>query len=312
MKRNLRIIFLSIGILVEVAYLIFSILSICLWTEIDDFVPLSFLVILTVHAVSALTVTVAGIVRAVKNRKWVLISGFFMQLWLLWMAFSALIFIVIPVFIPVVFMVLGVFILVMCYVIAKLAKNPPKRNINPIFKHDFIISAEESIEDAISEYCKLFNKKEYALTDDDFNTIYDYSFNWVLYLVIWVIKNDYYSDSFRYHLGDALIAEVKAGIISPEKLLYKTNGQLTNIEVCEAIKPFLSVYSESADSSSYWNDYLEVIKYEQSRFAYVIPKDGEFLEYCIDFNINIYYGIEDRINRAYYYFKERHYPTTTL
>ena len=302
MKQFLRIIFLSIGMLADLAYLIFSILSICLWREINDFVPLSFLIILDVHALSSLTVTVASIVRAVKKRKWVLVSGFFMQLWLAWTAFNLLLFIVVPIFLPIIFLLFNIFILVISHIITRISKNPPK--YNKIFRNDFIISAEENIDYAISEYCKKFCKKEFALTEYEFNKIYDYAFNWVLYMVIWVIKNDYYSDSFKYHLGESLIAEVKSGVISPEVILYKTNGRLSDIEVCEGIKPFLSVYLGSLDSDSYWNDYLEVIKYEQSRFAYVIPKDGEFLEYCIDFNINIYYGIEDRINRAYYSFQQ--------
>lgn len=305
MKQFLRITFLSIGMLASVAYLIFAVFSIVIYlVDSVDYVPLYFLIIMAVHAVAALTVTVAGIVRAVKKCKWVLLSGFFMQVWLAWTAFWVLLLILMKVLYPAIFLGFSVLIFIVIHAIANLAKNPQKSSFISGFNSLFILSTEDSLVDTIPEYCKKFNKDEKFLTESDNDLIFEYAFNWVLYLVIWIIKNDYYSESFKNELGDALIAEVKSDIVIPEKLLGVTSGMLTDSEVCEALKPFLSEYAESYRKGSYWEDYLEVIRSEQSRYYY-ISSDDEYLKYCINFNMNIYYDIEDRINRSYFNFKHK-------
>ena len=306
MKKALRITFLSIGILIEIAYLIFAAISVYIFgVTDDDSVPMPFFITMTIHAIFALVISVAGIVRAIKNCKWVLITGFFMQLWLVWMAFSVAIYIAVQVLFPFVFIVFGILVYIMFYAISKTFKNAPKPKFISGFNNIFIFSCEDTLGDAMCEYCMQFNKTEKSLTEKDQDLIFDYASNWILYLIIWIIKNNYYSDSFKSELGDNLIAQVKADIISTEELINKTSGILTDAEVCAEIKPFLSEYSEPLRNDSYWNDYLEVIKAEQSRYSYVIPANGNYLEYCIDFNINIYYDIADRINQAYYYFKQR-------
>ncbi len=313
MKRSLRITFLSIGILVELAYLIIAVLNMYIfWVTDDNSVPMPFFIAITVHAVLALVISIAGIVRAVKKRKWVIISGFFMQLWLLWMVFSVVMYIAVQGLFPFVFLAFGVLVFIMVRAISSLTKNAPKSKFITGFNNAFILSSEDSLDDAIREYCMQFNKTEKSLTENDYDLIFNYASNWILYLIIWIIKNDYYSDNFKYYLGDALIAQVKADIISIDELIEKTSGILTDAEVCKEVQLFFSEYSDLLRYDSYWNDYLYVIKAEQSRYAYVLPADGKYLEYCIDFNINIYYDIEERINRAYYYFRQRNNQTTTF
>lgn len=292
--------------LTVIAYLIFDVLSIYLFSsDLEDFVPMPFLVTLTSHAVLALIVTIAGIVRAVKNRKMVIISGFFMQLWLLWMAFGVLMYIMGEPTGSLVFLILGGFIVGISYIIAILVKKQ-KNGDRSNWINYFVLDAVDLMEDVTADYCVRYNKKESNFTEDDYDLIYDYSSYWVLYLMVWLIKKDLYTEHFKNGIGVDTIAKVKSDIFSPKEVLEKTDYTLTNKDIRSDILQFLKSYAQASFENNYHNrygtDYKEVIKSNQRYYYYINTPEKEDINYCQHFNINTYYELEKKINKAYHDF----------
>ena len=149
-------------------------------------------------------------------------------------------------------------------------------------------------DDAAMEYCSL---KEYGyeeIPEEESDKVYEYASMPAVYFLMWLIENDYMSETFYAETPNEEINKLKTREMSPVDFFVNyMDCCLLRDEIAESILPFVDSYFESVDGIGYLNfrnknmsDYYECIKNENDFY------------FCIDFSWDIYDRIRSKINKA--------------
>lgn len=163
---------------------------------------------------------------------------------------------------------------------------PKKKNIQYkpyCFTH---IKAEWSEDSVQQEYCRIHGIEEENLTDDDRNKIAEYSSNWLLYFLKWLVKNNFYiCDEESVHEVES-ITENKT---SPSQLFEHMDNCLSMDNIKLELGFFMTQYFEYpySEISRYIDDYLTVVHRQRN------------IDYCLEYSEDLYEPIEKLIDLAY-------------
>lgn len=287
LKIITKLTFFIVLALAELLFLIDSIYGLSLFIEDENpAVPLSVFAILIVYAAIAAMTAAASMIRVCKKRSSAFVSGILMQVWLSAVTFG---FLMIPAEIPfmaVLFLTAAAFILGCVLVSKHNTKKRQSKNPAYAFRRFDSVKAEFCWDAAASEYCSLHDLTADELTDKEKSDINDYAGMWIACFFMWIIRNDFYSDSFCKKYGKDRINAVKNKAITPPELLRDIDYGFTHADLCGSILPFINSYFER----SYFSDYADTVRpYGNSLF-------------CIDFSREIYNELEERISTEYKYF----------
>lgn len=246
-------------------------------------------------AISLLCVTVISLIRLKKNKNRVLIYNFMLKFILTWFSFG---FLGIPAGVPemtLLFSITGA-IPILVFFTAKHIRSKRHEHIHRQLESISVlpIEAERSMNSATAEYCKIYNKSIYELTDDERAKVYEYASGDMLYFLAWLVKNDFLSKQ----IDEENIEDIKSEKTSPIEILYYTDYAITEDMLSEEIVPFVDSYYNAAavqgysiyNFGRYLDHYYEAIQNDKSLF------------YCLDFSWNTYRILEKKIDEGYKYF----------
>lgn len=292
-KSAVLIIFFMLEILLVALVVRLWCVSIALPEEGDP--PALAFIIFLAWGISFLCVTVISFVRLKKNKNRVLIYNFILKFILTWIAFGLL---GIPTGVPeitILFLITGA-IPILVFFIAKHTRSKQYEHIHRQLESISVlpIEAERSMNSAVAEYCKIYNKSIYELTDDERVKIYEYASGDMLYFLAWLVKNDFLSEQ----INEENIVDIKSEKISPIEILYYTDYAIIEDMLSEEIVPFVDSYYNSAavrcysiyNFGRYLNHYYEAIRNDKNLF------------YCLDFSWDTYHILEKKIDESYKYF----------
>ncbi|MBQ8435061.1 MAG: hypothetical protein IJX24_03505 [Oscillospiraceae bacterium] len=109
--------------------------------------------------------------------------------------------------------------------------------------------AEYQFETACENYCRMFNKADDSLTDEDYDKIWLYAGNHIGFFMSWIIKNNFYGEE---HNDNECIQAVKNETMTgTEFLMQCCDGKFWDIDVSDDILDFVNEYYEKKYLSDY-------------------------------------------------------------
>lgn len=156
-------------------------------------------------------------------------------------------------------------------------------------------------------YCKKFNKNKEDINEKENKTIWNCSYDDIVYLFMWIVENDFYK-YFEYEYGDEdgeeekwmeLIAKIKNRQEKPTEYFILTDGYLFKQEISSQIWEFIDKYYCNATVMK--NEHLEIAiigAYEADLENFIKNELNSEL-YGFDFEWEDYDKFKPIIDKAY-------------
>lgn len=257
-------------------------------------------------------ITIGSFVRLRKEQKFVIITGFGMKIVLFIISLCVL---SLPFSgsLTVLFFggVIGVIITVIIMVNKHINKTKEKSanlHLQEVTNRYtfFSYKAKWAWDDAAKEFCTLRNKSLEQLTDEENGIIYKYACSPIAYLLVWVIKHNYYNEEFVNNNILSEIEKIKNEQECPTDFVSDSlDCVVTRDDFAEGILPFIDYYY-TCDEPRCRGDSVELPRTENSigffdDYYAVVGKPNKMF-YCIDFSWKLYHELEKRIDKAYSYY----------
>lgn len=102
-------------------------------------------------------------------------------------------------------------------------------------------------------YCRQHGKDASALTKEEQNVVWDYSFDDFTFLLAWIIEKNFYQPSEEEDLGEEelsqlkkQLAKIKRRTMLPSEFLSGSDGYFMEDEIKEKARPFIKEYYSAA------------------------------------------------------------------
>lgn len=176
----------------------------------------------------------------------------------------------------------------------QIVKNPLNYKVNTDKNGFNAYKSKWAWDDAAYEYCSF---KEYGyeeMPEEENDKVYEYASMPAAYFLMWLIENDYMSESFYVGTPNEEINKLKAHEITPvDFFVNNMDCCLLRDEIAEKILPFVDAYFETVNVRGY----LNFRNPEMSDYYKCIENEYHFY-FCVDFSWDIYDRIRIKINDA--------------
>lgn len=190
----------------------------------------------------------------------------------------------------IVFLIFAVFILVLVLMhwhTSKLDKAAKEKMTHYSPKKYVYAKTKNNYDETTLEYCRIHNKKIEELSHEDRDKIDDYTENWILYFIAWLVKHHFFVFNDE-EMAQKYETEIISEACTPSLLFDDVDNCLSSDNIPPELNDFMHLYFElEPPIDSYLRDYLSVIH----RF-------GSY-DYCVEFSWDIYHEIEKLIDAAY-------------
>ncbi|MCH5204801.1 MAG: hypothetical protein J1F03_08620 [Oscillospiraceae bacterium] len=190
----------------------------------------------------------------------------------------------------IVFLIFAVFILVLVFMdrsTSKLEKAAKEKMTHYSPKKYVYARTKNNYDETTLEYCRIHNKTIEELSYEDRNKIDDYTENWILYFIAWLVKRHFFVFTDE-EMSQKYETEIISEACTPSRLFDDVDNCLSSDNIPPELYDFMHLYFElDLAHDSYLSDYLSVIH-----------RLGSY-DYCIEFSWDIYHEIEKLIDAAY-------------